>query len=57
MAGGLQYEVQRSTNLILWSPVVVEEVDAVPAAAGYENATVRVLGSGAKTFLRLKISN
>jgi len=57
VAGGLQYEVQISTNLIHWNPVPVEEVEAVPAADGYENATVRVLGSGSKMFLRLKISN
>jgi alpha-tubulin suppressor-like RCC1 family protein len=57
VAAGLQYEVQMSSDLRSWIPVVVEEIGAVPAGEGYENATVKVIGGGPRAFLRLKISN
>ena len=55
--GGMRYEVQVSSDLKTWSPAAVEEVAAVSAGAGYENATVRVISGTPKGFLRLKVSN
>ena len=55
--GGMRYEVQVSSDLKTWSPAAVEEVAAVSAGAGYENATVRVITSQSKAFLKLQISN
>jgi hypothetical protein len=57
VAAGLQYELQISNDLRIWMPVAVEEIGAVPAGEGLENATVKVLGAGPKAFLRLRISN
>jgi len=57
VVGGVRYEVQASSDLRLWSPAALEEIATIPTGSGYENATVRVMGSGAKAFLRLKISN
>ena len=53
----MRYEVQVSSDLKTWSPAAVEEVAAVPAGAGYENATVRVNSGTPKGFLRLKVSD
>jgi len=57
VVSGVRYEVQASTNLATWSNAAVETVSTTPAGDGKENATVRVIGSGPKTFLRLKVSN
>jgi hypothetical protein len=57
VVSGVRYEVQASTNLVTWTNAAMEPVSNVPAGDGKENATVRVIGSGPKTFLRLKVSN
>jgi len=57
IVGGVRYEVQASSDLRWWSPAALEEIATIPTGSGYENTTVRVIGNGSKTFLRLKISN
>jgi len=55
--GGIRYGLFLSGDLRNWGPAVVEEIRAVPAAAGYEIATVRVVTGGTKAFLKLEVSN
>jgi hypothetical protein len=56
-ANGVRYEVQVSGDLKTWVPAALEEVGAVPAGAGYENVTVKIVSNSPKAFLKLKISN
>lgn len=56
-ANGVRYEVQVSGDLKTWVPAALEEVGAVPAGAGYENVTVKIVSGSPKAFLKLKISN
>lgn len=57
VVGGVRYEIQASTNLVTWTNAGIEPVSAVPVGNGMENGTVRVIGGGPRTFLRLKVSN
>jgi hypothetical protein len=56
-ANGVRYEVQVSGDLKTWVPAALEEVGAVPAGAGYENVTVKIVSNSPKAFLKLKVSN
>jgi alpha-tubulin suppressor-like RCC1 family protein len=56
-ANGVRYEVQVSGDLKTWVPAALEEVGAVPAGAGYENVTMKIVSGSPKAFLKLKISN
>ena len=55
--GGVRYELKMSSDLKTWSPAAAEEVAVVPAGAGYENATVKVISGSSKGFLKLEVSN
>ena len=56
-ANGVRYEVQVSGDLKTWVPAALEEVGTIPAGAGHENVTVKIVSDSPKTFLRLKVSN
>ncbi len=57
VVGGVSYEVQVSSDLQTWDPATIEEVSVIPAAAGYENVTVKVVTVASRGFLKLKVSN
>jgi len=57
VVGGLQYEVQQGESLGSWTSINAQEVSQASLGNGWERVTVRVPASGARVFMRVKVSD
>ena len=56
-AGGVRYVVEFSSDMRTWNPVSTQEISTTPGEDGWESATVLILGSSQKGFVRIRASS